>query len=452
MENTITESACGELTVLLVDDEPNILQALQRLLRRETFRIVTATSGQDALGLLAQFSNVALILSDQRMPFMNGAELLRRSREFAPDSVRILLTGYSDLGEAVDAVNQGGISRYLNKPWDDTELLQVVRGAVESYSLQQENKRLQDLVKKQNEELQDWNKNLKDRVLQQTSAVRQKNEELQGSIRRQKEAYQSMISSLVSLVELRGSRTRMHAKNVADLSVLVATDMGLAKDQIETIRTAATLHDIGEIGISERIQLSNPESLNHDDFLEYCQHPVRGQLLIDPIEELRPAGILIRHHHEKFDGSGFPDGLVGDAISLEARIIAYADLIDRAARQCSTNVAEQALQWTDIHVGKSLDPNLRTLFHKFVKYVYFPPPKITSVIEAGERDVKLDDLETGMTLARSIHSGSGILLLHRGVVLDAKNIKSLQRYYELDPPKDEIFILQAGRKTAGIMV
>jgi response regulator RpfG family c-di-GMP phosphodiesterase len=452
METTTVTTGSGDVTVLLVDDEPNILQSLQRLLRRETFRIVTATSGDEALKLLAQLTHVALILSDQRMPQMNGAEFLKKSHQYAPEAIRMLLTGYSDLGDAVDAVNQGGISRYLSKPWNDTELVQAVRTAVETYCLNQENRRLQDVVRQQNEELQDWNKNLKERVLQQTAAVRQKNEELHESMKQQKEAFQSVISSFISLVEMRGTRTRQHAVNVAKLSGLVAAELGLAKDLQETIRTAATLHDIGEIGISERIQLSNPESLNHDDFVEYSQHPVRGQLLIDPIDELRPAGILIRHHHEKFDGTGFPDALAGEAIPLGARIIAYADLIDRAARQCSTNVADQALQWTDIHVGKSLDPALRGLFHTFVKYVYFPPPKFNSGIEAGERDVKLDDLEAGMTLARNIYSGSGILLLHSGVSCDAKNIASLRRYYELDPPKDEIFILQAGRKTAGIMV
>lgn len=442
----------GEITVLLVDDEPNILQSLQRLLRRETFRIVTAASGADALKLLSQLTNVALILSDQRMPQMYGAELLSKSRTLAPDAIRMLLTGHSDLGDAVDAINQGGISRYLSKPWDDTELLQAVRGAVETYSLTQENKRLQELVRQQNEELQDWNRNLKDRVLQQTAAVRLKNDELNESMRRQKDAYQSMISSLVSLVEMRGARTRQHAQNVAKLSSLVAAELGLAKDEQETIHTAALLHDIGEIGISERILLSNPESLSHDDFVEYSQHPVRAQLLIDPIEELRQAGVIIRHHHEKYDGSGFPNQLAGTEIPIGSRIIAYADMMDRLARQCSTNIAEQALQWTDIHIGKALDPSLRGLFHTFTKYVYFPPPKFASGIEAGERDVKLDDLESGMTLSRSVYSGSGLLLLHSGVVLDAKHIASLRRYHELDPFDTELYILKPGRSAAGVMV
>lgn len=452
MEAIAAAGHSGEITVLLVDDEANILQALQRLLRRETFRIVTATSGNEALKLLAQLSNVALIVSDQRMPQMNGAELLKRSRELAPEAIRILLTGYSDLGDAVDAVNMGGITRYLSKPWDDTELLQAVRGAVESYTLLQENRRLQELVSKQNQELQDWNRNLKDRVLQQTTAVRQKNEELREAIKRQKDAYQSMISSLVSLVEMRGTRTRQHATNVAKLSVLVAAELGLTKELQDTIRTAAMLHDIGEIGIAERILLSNPESMAHDDFVEYSQHPVRAQLLIDPIEELRPAGILIRHHHEKFDGSGFPDHLAGEAIPLGARIIAYADLVDRAARQCSTDVAEQALKWTDIQLGKSLDPAMRSLFHKFVKYIYFPPPRFVSAVESGERDIRLEDIETGMVLARSVYSGSRLLLLHSGEVLDAKNIAALRRYHELDPFEGELYILKPGRPTAGTMV
>jgi len=452
MENNATELPSGEVTVMLVDDEPNILQALKRLLRWETFRIVTATSGQDALALLAQLSNVALIISDQRMPYMNGAELLMRSQEHAPDSVRVLLTGYSDLSDAADAVNKGGISRYLNKPWDDTELLQVVRGAVESYCMQQENRRLQILVKQQNEELQDWNKNLKDRVLQQTTAVRQKNEELQGAIRRQKDAYQNMISSLVSLVEMRGTRTRLHAQNVAKLSGLVASELGLNKELQDTIKTAALLHDIGEIGISERILLQSPESLGQDDFAEYSRHPVRGQVIVDPIEDLRPAGLLVRSHHEKFCGGGFPDGLSGEEIPLGARIIAYADLIDRAARQCTGNVADQALQWTDIHVGKSLDPSLQSLFRRFTKYVYFPAPTLGSTPEAGEREVLLGSLESGMVLARNVYSGSGLLLLQNGTTLDAKHIEVLQRYHELDPFDNRLYVLKSGRTTAGIMV
>lgn len=452
MPDTASDSPERKLVVMLVDDEPNILQSLQRLLRREPFRVVTATSGEEALKLLAGLEDVALILSDQRMPNMNGAEFLERSREIVPDAIRMLLTGYSELGDAVNAINRGGISRYISKPWEDGDLVQALRTAVETFSLASENRRLQLIVSSQNEELKDWNRNLKERVLQQTASLRMKNDELHEAMKHQKESYQGMITSLVSLVEMRGTRNRKHALNVSRLSLLVARDMGLSAVEQETINTAALLHDIGEIGIPERILLLSPESLGPDDFREYSHHPVRGQLIVDPFEELRPAGVLVRHHHEKYDGSGFPDGLAAEDIPLGARIISYADLLDRAARQCSEPVAENALQRMDIHVGKSVDPHLRGLFHKFAQYVYSPEPVHNVTVDSGEREMRLDTLDSGMSLARSVYSGSGILLLQAGIRLDSRHIASLQRFHELDPSSEPIYILKPGRTSAGVMV
>lgn len=435
------EPGSGELTVLLVDDEQNVLSALRRLLHRETFRIVTAESGEDGLWYLARLSNVALILSDQRMPNMNGAEFLRQSRQFAPDAIRILLTGHSDLADAVDAINRGGISRYLNKPWDDAELLQVIRSSVETYTLYQQNRRLQRKVEEQNLELQAWNSNLKERVLQQTTVVRQKNEELQKAIRRQQDDYHNFIASLVSLVEMRGDRTRRHAENVAKLSELVAKGLTLPDGEVQLIRTAAMLHDIGEIGIQERLLMISPESMSADDFAEYSKHPVRGQLLVDPVEELRPAGWLIRSHHEKFGGGGFPDGLAGEEIPLGARIIGYADMVDCAARRFSEDQAEQALKWTDLQVGKSLDPALQTLFHRFARYVYFSKPGLPDGASYfDEYQVRFDALEKGMVLSRTLYSGSGLMLLHGGVTLDSRKIESLRRYHELDQLEEFVWI------------
>ncbi len=130
-------------TVLFVDDEENILKSLQRLTMDEEFETETANSGEEGLKKLASLENVALIVSDQRMPGMNGAEFLAQSRQFAPEAMRMLLTGYSDISAAADAINKGGASRYLNKPWNDEDLLQTLQGAVETWRLGQENKRLQ---------------------------------------------------------------------------------------------------------------------------------------------------------------------------------------------------------------------------------------------------------------------------------------------------------------------
>ncbi|MDD2850740.1 MAG: response regulator [Desulfuromonadaceae bacterium] len=432
----------SRVTVLLVDDEENILRALQRLLMDENFDVETAASGEAALAKLRTLHNVGLIVSDQRMPGMNGAEFLGYSREIAPDAVRILLTGYSDISATIDAINKGGASRYLSKPWNDDELVQAIRDAVRQYELIAENKRLNAIIVQQNDELLEWNNNLKGRVLQQTTAIRKKSEELQETLVQSRASYHGVIEALSNLVELRGKRTHQHSRNVATLAADAAKELGLKSEEIETIRIASLLLDIGEIGIPERILLITPDSMGPEEFREYSQHPVRAQLLLDNIEELRPAALLIRHHHELFDGSGFPDKLSGEQIPYGARIIAFADEIDRAAMTplLLGSIADQSLARASLKCGSSLDPALHTVFKKVVSHFYNSGPKHEEY-STVELELKPEQLQPGMPLSRDLLSGSGLLLLHRGKVLDAGKIESVKRYYALDPAKSGVFVL-----------
>ncbi len=426
-------------TVLFVDDEENILKALQRLTLDEEFSTETASSGAEALELLPTLEHVALIISDQRMPGMNGAEFLERSRELAPDAIRMLLTGYSDISAAADAINKGGASRYLNKPWNDDDLLQTLRSAVETWKLAHENRRLQEIIRQQNEELKEWNANLKDRVLQQTTAIRKKADDLNEAVIQLKQNYHGVISAFSSLMEMLGQRMQRHARNVADLAVHAAREYGLGADEIETIRIAALLHDIGKIGIPERVLEQLPEYMTAEDFSLYSQHPVRGQMAIDGITDLRQAGTLIRHHHENFNGSGFPDHLVGDQIPLGARILAYADQLDRVASSGS-NTAEQALARVEMMQEVRLDPGLQRIFRKVARYAYFNMPEIDHSI-VTELELRPEELRPGMQMTRDLFSGTGLMLLNKGVVLDQVMIEGIQRYYQLDPPHRGVFAL-----------
>ncbi|MFZ4859991.1 MAG: HD domain-containing phosphohydrolase [Desulfuromonadaceae bacterium] len=430
------------ITVLLVDDEENILRSLQRLLMDEDFAIETATSGEAALEKLRTLENVGLILSDQRMPGMNGAEFLGRSREYVPDAVRILLTGYTDINAAIDAINRGGTSRYLSKPWNDDELVQVVRDAVSHYALIAENKRLNGIIAQQNEELQEWNSNLKGRVLQQTTAIRVKCEEAHAALDVSRRSYNGIIDTLSSMVELRGKRTHQHSRNVALLATGAAKDLGIKDDELETIRMASLLHDIGEIGISERILRMTPETMDQDEFQEYSMHPVRAQLLLDNIVELRPAALLIRHHHENFDGTGFPDRIYGDKIPLGSRLIAYADQIDKAAMLLPEDVAaDQALARAELYLGRHLDPSLQLVFKSCVNKCYISDSKQIYEAEAVILELRPNELQPGMVLAHNLLSGSGILLLKRGITLDAVLITLVKRYYQIDPSVTGVFVL-----------
>jgi len=159
--------------VLFVDDEENILRSIKRLFMEESYEILTANSGEEALKLLKDHQNIGLLVSDQRMPGMQGVDLLQQASHISPDTLRILLTGYTDINAAISAINKGGACQYITKPWKDNELIQIIRDAVYRYSLIRENKRLAEIVKRQNEELKQWNDQLQYRVQEQTIEIRE---------------------------------------------------------------------------------------------------------------------------------------------------------------------------------------------------------------------------------------------------------------------------------------
>ena len=134
------------LYLLCVDDEEEILKALTRVFRHESFKVLTATSGQEALAILGSTENIGLILSDQRMPGMSGSTFLQLAKKMAPEIPRMILTGYSEIAEAIDAINRGGAQKFLEKPWEDSEILSIVRESFDRYRLLKENQRLRAIV------------------------------------------------------------------------------------------------------------------------------------------------------------------------------------------------------------------------------------------------------------------------------------------------------------------
>lgn len=442
--------------VLFVDDEENILKSLRRLLVDEEIVILTATSGEDALGLLRNNHGIGLIVSDQRMPGLTGAEFLKLSREIAPDALRIMLTGYADINATIDAINKGGAYRYISKPWNDEEMIQIVRDAVRQCRLISENKRLSAMVQKQNEELKEWNSNLKSRVLGQTAAIRNRNDELQLLNDKLQKNYVNCLSAFYGLVELRDREAKDHSRNVAQFSAMIAEMMCLPAAEIELIKMAALLHDIGKIGMSYRLLQVDAEGINLDANEAYRQHAAKGQSVIDPIEELRPAGILIRHHHENFDGSGFPDHLSGEEIPIGARIIALADCFDRLfSRNRGDKPVEMTLQTVETWLGKKFDSTMFPFVKQAAKDIYsemnvmkkFSDSDNSSFVKpsAGEKHTKTlnsyrmvekeldpNDLKVGMIIARDVRNAKGRLLLSVGECIDLGQIQALRFYYQTE--------------------
>lgn len=431
----------ASLKILFVDDEKNILASLRRLMNREELEALTASSGAEGLELLRSTAEIGVIVSDQRMPGMSGSEFLQQARMLRPEVPRIMLTGYSDLASTIDAINLGGAHRFITKPWDDDQLVQVLRETLDIYLLVQENRRLTAVINAQNEELKGWNQKLKARVLEQTAEIRDKNEHLRSRHLKLQEMFRSTIEALSRLIELRSQGLRDHAGNVTRLTVALAEARGLSAQQTEVVRVAGLLHDIGEIGIPDQL-LNKPMSQYDAEELElYSQHTIRGQAAIDAIAILRPAGLLIRHHHEHFDGSGFPDGVSGEAIPLGARILALADFIDRALHQEATASPDKVLKKARELAGSRFDPALVALLEMPLRQLFGTGTPGQGMVQ---KQVRPEALRIGMLLKQDLVSGTGLLLLKAGSVLDEKSVQSIGRYQKIDPIQGEVAVLVKG--------
>jgi len=427
------------LQILIVDDEENILRSLKRLLANEEFEVMTAISGEEGLKILSENTDTALIISDQRMPGLSGVDFLEQARKLAPDASRIILTGYADVTAAIDGINKGGAYRYITKPWKDDELMRIVHEALLRFVLIKDNQRLTRIVKSQNEELKEWNSRLKALVQEQTREMRRQNEELKRLNETLENNFRDTIAAFSGLIELRDANAGSHSKNVAELSVRTARRMGLSRDEIHTLSTASLLHDIGKIGIPDILLAKEMDEMEPEEQAVYAQHPVRGQTAIDSIEALRDAGVIIRHHHEWFNGRGFPDGLSGEDIPLGARIISIADFVDRTVRGFrGENAIEFALKKVKEYAGKRFDRRLCPLIESPARELY---KDITQKTEFVEMQLSPKDLRAGMVISRDVRTGTGLLILSVGVKLDERNIKSLRRSYQIDPSRSGIFVM-----------
>jgi len=310
-----------EHAVLFLDDEPNILKAIQRLLRNEPMRVLTATDPNEALDILRE-TPTQVVVTDQRMPSMSGVDFLSAVRDQHADVVRIMLTGYTEMNIAVEAINKGEIYRLITKPWNDDELRATLRQAFDHHDLKTEIKRLNTVAREQNFKLQDMNRNLEGKVRQRTKQLALKNQELST-------AYIQTIRALAEAIDAKDHYTRGHSERVAVYASRMARRMNLRKELVERVYFSGLLHDVGKIGIPDAI-ITKPSRLSKEEYLEMQKHPEIGAKILEPVQFLKHIIPCVRHHHEWFDGSssGYPMRLAGDQIPQPSRIIVVADTVE----------------------------------------------------------------------------------------------------------------------------
>ncbi|MBI5591379.1 MAG: response regulator [Deltaproteobacteria bacterium] len=437
--------------ILLVDDEQSITRSIQRLFRKEKYQILTAASGQEGLDVLAALDQpVSLIISDQRMPGMTGAQFLEKARALAPDAIRFLLTGYSDVKDILDAVNKGEIHRYLTKPWNDDDLLLQVRSALEAYELKAENQRLHKLTAQQNEALTELNQDLEKKIRERTLEILIKSQALEEANASLERGFVDTIRLLSSLVETLNPRLGSYLNFVAQLAKRMGEGFGLDKQEQEQIEIAGLLHDIGLMGLPKILLEKDKEDMVEAELKLFKQHPIIGQICLQPVERLDPVGTIIFSHHENYDGSGFPDGLMGEQIPLGARIIHVAADYTGFIRKWPKDILEirqRAVKYLG-HSAKNIvtnDPQI--LIREIIKQILFrqanhqyDPDVVNKLVQILEEDretnkkpgeksisISLWFLKPGMKLSQELRVSDGRLLLARGSVLNAEMISAIQK-------------------------
>jgi response regulator RpfG family c-di-GMP phosphodiesterase len=409
-------------TLLLVDDEPGILSSLRRLLRPAGYTIHTAESGQAGLAILER-EPVDLVISDMRMPEMDGAKFLEHVRSRWPQTTRMLLTGYSDVSSTIAAINRGEIYRYIAKPWDDQELLLLVRDALEGMRLRNENARLLILTRAQNDELKGLNDSLEDKVRQRTGEIVQINSFLNLANERLKQNFLVSIKMFSGLIELRAGAMAGHSRRVADLARKLAARLDAPVKEQQDIFFAALLHDIGKIGFADNLLACPVTRMSSDELGRYRKHPLTGAAALMPLDELKDVAAIVRAHHERFDGLGFPEGLEGAAIPLGARILAVINDYDGLQIGTLTEkrlTADEARAAIVAARGKRYDPQI------VADFVVLLDDLANEIVH--EKSISHADLKIGMVLSRDLLSREGVLLLSIDTALDVNLIRQIQEY------------------------
>ena len=426
-------------SLLLVDDEASILSSLRRLLRPGGYRVYTAGSGAAGLEILARES-IDLVISDMRMPEMDGARFLEEVRHRWPQVARILLTGYSDVSSTIAAINRGEIYRYIAKPWDDNELLLTIRDALEHARLKAENVRLLALTQTQNEELRALNAGLERRVRERTAEIEEVNSLLTQANQQLKQNFIVSIKMFSGLIEMRGGAVAGHSRRVADLARRTAEKMGMEGREQQDIFLAGLLHDIGKIGFPDDLLTKPVARMTGDELGRYRKHTLAGEQALMPLDQLKEVALTIRSHHERFDGEGWPDRLQGLGIPLAARILAVVNDYDglQHGMLFDKRLSEGEAKAMLVHArGKRYD---RNVVDAVVDLLGGAPQE-----SRPETLVAPVDLRPGMVLAHDLAGRDGALLLAADYLLDGVIIRQIQEYARREGPIPPLHI-RADRK------
>ncbi len=326
---------------MIVDDEEVICNVLDRRLTREGYFCTTAHNGKEALHYFYKDA-FSLIISDIKMPEMTGIELLQKVKAIDPKMKMIMVTAYPEIDLAVNAMRLGAYD-FIIKPADLDLIVMSVKKALESRRLE--------------EEIEAYHNRMEELVEERTA-------KLQQAYRTLKKSHLDSVKVLAEAIDAKDPYTRGHSDRVKRMSLAIAKKMGFSEERLENLEYGALLHDIGKIGIKDEV-LQKQAPLSSEEYQYIQEHPLIGVKIVEGVEFFKDKIPMIRYHHEHYDGNGYPNGLAGEAIPLEARIISLPDAFDAmtsARPHRGVMPLQNVLAELEKCKGKQFDPKVLEIF------------------------------------------------------------------------------------------
>ena len=327
--------AGAKIRVLVVDDEEFLRSIVRERLEIAGYSVEEASNGKEALAMLEGGVPYSVLLTDIRMPVMDGIALLGEWGKRSPGTAGIVMSANAELDTAVHALKMGACD-YITKPFNFDVLLITIENALRKKDLERQ--------------LDDYRMNLEAKVKEQTDTINS--------------MYVRSIDAMIKALEAKDFYTRGHSQRVTLYSVAVGEELGMAGQELEDLYRASVLHDLGKIGVREAI-LNKPGRLSEEEFVDIVRHPETAVRILEPIPFFRPLLSAILHHHERFDGKGYPSRLAGKNIPLASRIMTIADTFDAMT---STRAYRKALPIADAIAeirrcsGTQFDPDIVPAF------------------------------------------------------------------------------------------
>ncbi len=411
-------SEISTINILVVDDEEIVLLALSETLEQEDcYKVFKASTVSEALEIV-KTQELSVIISDQVMSEMTGLDFLCQAREIQPHVSTILITGVLNLKTIVAAINKGEIYRFIAKPWIREELLTCIQNAVHRYELIVSNEALQKRTQEQNATLEVQIKQL----IEQQENLDKAHTGLQENFKQSLELCHKIISTYNPML---GKETL----TVVKLCNAMMEDADLTPEEKRTLQASAWLHKIGLLGVSRSVihkARRHPDELTENERLLIRNHPTYGETIVSMVENLTEAGKTIRAQYEHWDGTGYPDELHKEEISLPARLLAIA--VHYSESSLSN---ERTIKEIEKLSGTQFDPECVRIFTKATHLVNLPK---------RVKEILFAELATGMILAEDIHSPSGLLLIPEGSCIMPKTLRKMTEHNEVDPITERLFV------------